>query len=206
MGSSRDGTHSSSPETRSGCRAGEVRDVARHLRRDMGRPQSEVIPQRDQTFGQSRLLAHGVAPVSRVPPGCGYPGWLPSGRSPVESRCISLGGGSSVSPTVVAIVLLSLRVFGSGCGIGRRREAARRDRTGEHDDGEDEPDALRKSLVASDPAFAWRARSSGNDHPAHASAQTADLAASLGPDDDALTAALARVREAAWPEDIGPVP
>jgi phospholipase/carboxylesterase len=69
--------------------------------------------------------------------------------------------------------------------------------------GED-PDELQESLVALIPrllgALNHLEAITRHMHPPH----LPELAASLGPGDDALTAALARVRDAAWPEELVP--
>ena len=48
-----------------GMQPREVRDVTRHLRRDMRRPQAQMVPQRDHALGQRRRLVHVVAPPAR---------------------------------------------------------------------------------------------------------------------------------------------
>src|SRR5258708_3377662 len=67
-----------------------------------------------------------------------------------------------------------------------------------------DPDALQESLVGLIPrvlgALDQLETITRHMHPPH----LPDLAASLGPDDDALTAALAQVRDVPWPEDLVP--
>jgi len=67
-----------------------------------------------------------------------------------------------------------------------------------------DPDELQESLVALIPrllgALDRLETITRHMHPPH----LPDLAASLGPDDDALTAALRRVRDAAWPDEMLP--
>ncbi|MGA3004289.1 MAG: hypothetical protein ABSE20_21455 [Acetobacteraceae bacterium] len=68
-----------------------------------------------------------------------------------------------------------------------------------------DPDELQESLVALIPlvlgALDRLENITRHMHPL----RLAELAASLGPDDNGLLAALARVRDAAWPEEFGPL-